>query len=120
DARRGRIYLPADDMARHGVTGDDILDGHYTENFQALMPQQTERARGLYRGAMRARPEADRPAQRPGRMMAATYAALLDEIERDGWHVSNQRIALTPIRKSWLAWRTWVGGGRGLVRGLAK
>ncbi|MGB7483907.1 presqualene diphosphate synthase HpnD [Castellaniella ginsengisoli] len=120
DARRGRIYLPADDMARHGVTVDDILDGHYTENFQALMRQQTERARGLYRDAMRALPEADRRAQRPGLMMAAIYAALLDEIERDGWHVLNQRIALTPIRKFWLAWKTWVGGGRGLVRDLAK
>ncbi len=53
-------------------------------------------------------------------MMAAIYAALLDEIERDGWHVLDQRIALTPIRKFWLAWKTWVGGGQGLVRRLAK
>ncbi len=119
DARRGRIYLPADEMAQHGVSVDDVLDGNYTEAFQALMRQQTLRARQLYRDAMRLLPEADRRAQRPGLMMAAIYATLLDEIERDGWHVLDQRIALTPIRKFWLAWKVWVGGGRGLVRRLA-
>ena len=36
------------------------------------------------------------------------YRALLDEIERDGFHVLNQRISLTPIRKLWLAWKTYV------------
>ncbi|MFT0534117.1 presqualene diphosphate synthase HpnD [Castellaniella hirudinis] len=119
DARRGRIYLPEADMRQHGVTMDDILDGRYSDNFQALMRQQTERARALYRDAMRLLPEADRRAQRPGLMMAAIYATLLDEIERDGWHVLQQRIALTPIRKFWLAWKVWVGGGRGLVKRLA-
>ncbi|HET8598633.1 MAG TPA: presqualene diphosphate synthase HpnD [Castellaniella sp.] len=119
DARRGRIYLPADDMARHGVTVDDILDGRHTENFEALMRQQTGRARELYRDAMRLLPEADRRSQRPGLMMAAIYHTLLDEIERDSWHVLDQRIALTPIRKFWLAWKVWVGGGAGLVRRLA-
>ncbi|MGB6241959.1 MAG: presqualene diphosphate synthase HpnD [Castellaniella sp.] len=119
DARRGRIYLPADDMAQHGVSVDDILDGRYTDGFAALMQQQTVRARELYRDAMRLLPEADRRAQRPGLMMAAIYHTLLDEIERDGWHVLNQRIALTPIRKLWLAWKVWVSGGQGLVRRLA-
>ncbi|WP_323017145.1 presqualene diphosphate synthase HpnD [Castellaniella sp.] len=119
DARRGRIYLPADEMAQHGVTVDDILDGRHTEGFTALMQQQTQRARSLYRDAMRLLPEADRRAQRPGLMMTAIYHTLLDEIERDGWHVLNQRIALTPIRKFWLAWKVWVSGGQGLVRRLA-
>ncbi|WP_322997347.1 presqualene diphosphate synthase HpnD [Castellaniella sp.] len=119
DARRGRIYLPEDDMARHGVTKDEILDGRYSDNFQALMRQQTQRARELYRDAMRLLPETDRRTQRPGLMMAAIYATLLDEIERDGWHVLNQRIALTPIRKFWLAWKVWVGGGQGLIKRLA-
>ncbi|WP_322999526.1 presqualene diphosphate synthase HpnD [Castellaniella sp.] len=120
DARRGRIYLPADDMAQHGVTVDDVLDGRHTDGFTALMRQQTQRARDLYRDAMRLLPDADRRAQRPGLMMAAIYHTLLDEIERDGWHVLNQRMALTPIRKFWLAWKVWVSGGQGLVRRLAK
>lgn len=120
DARRGRIYLPVDELQRFDVKAADILNGRHSERFEALMRFQTERARELYREAMRALPEADRRAQRPGLMMAAIYHALLDEIERDRWQVLDQRISLTPLRKLLLAWKTWVGGGRGLVRRLAR
>jgi phytoene synthase len=50
----------------------------------------------------------DRRAQRPGLIMAAIYRALLKEIERDGFKVLAQRVSLTPMRKLWIAWRTWV------------
>ena len=40
--------------------------------------------------------------------MAAIYRALLDEISRDQFPVLDQRIALTPLRKLWIAWKTWV------------
>jgi phytoene synthase len=57
---------------------------------------------------MAALPAADRRAQRPGLIMAAIYAALLAEIERDGFQVLTQRTSLTPLRKLWIAWKTWV------------
>lgn len=120
DARRGRIYLPVDELQRFDVKAAEILNGTYSERFTALMRFQTERARQLYSEAMASLPESDRRAQRPGLMMAAIYHALLDEIERDNWQVLHQRISLTPLRKLWLAWKTWVGGGRGLVRRLAR
>ena len=41
-----------------------------------------------------------------GLIMAAIYRALLDEIERDGYRVLDHRIALTPLRKLWIAWKT--------------
>lgn len=120
DARRGRIYLPADEMERFGVTVDDILDGQHSDRFEALMEFQTQRAFALYREAVLALPDVDRRAQRPGLMMAAIYHALLIEIQRDRWHVLDQRIALTPIRKFWLAWKAWVTGGRGVVEQLSR
>jgi len=55
-------------------------------------------------------PAADRAAQRPGLMMAAIYRALLVEIERSQAKVLSQRTSLTPLRKLWLAWKTWVRG----------
>jgi len=119
DARRGRIYLPADEMERHAVTVNEILDGRHSPNFQVLMDAQAQRTRALYRDAVRALPEADRRDQRANLMMAAIHWALLRELQRDGWHVLDQRIALTPIRKFWLAWKTWVGGGQGLIRRLS-
>lgn len=116
DARRGRIYLPGDEMERHGVTVDDVLDSHHTPAFQALMSEQAQRTRDLFRQALQSLPDADRRAQRPGLILAAIHATLLNEMERDGWHVLDQRIALTPIRKFWLAWQTWVTNGRRLAR----
>ncbi|AZY49798.1 presqualene diphosphate synthase HpnD [Bordetella avium] len=120
DARRGRIYLPINDLQKFEVKASDILNGTYSEGFSALMSFQAARARELYREAMQALPNADVRAQRPGLMMASIYYALLDEIERDNWQVLHQRISLTPLRKLWLAWKTWVGGGQGVKRRLGQ
>ncbi len=40
--------------------------------------------------------------------MAAIYRTLLDEIRADGFDVLDRRTALTPVRKLWIAWKTWV------------
>jgi len=110
DARKGRIYLPIEDLQRFEVPAHDILAAKHSERFVALMRFQTARAREHYRHAFAALPDADRRAQRPGLMMAAIYATLLAEIERDGFLVLDRRTSLTPIRKLWLAWRTFVRG----------
>ncbi len=112
DARRGRIYLPVNELQRFGVKAADILNSRYSDNFVELMRFQTQRARDTYRNALTLLPDADRRAQRPGLIMAAIYHALLEEIERDNFQVLHQRISLTPVRKLWLAWKTWVRGGR--------
>jgi len=109
DARKGRIYLPIDEMQRFKVPAADILNSRYGEGFQALMQFQTERARQTYAEAFALLPPVDRRAQRPGLIMAAIYRTLLDEIEASKFAVLHQRIALTPLRKLWIAWRTWIG-----------
>ena len=120
DAHRGRIYLPADEMKQFDVKAAEILDGQYSDRFVQLMRFQTERAKQFYREAVQTLPDVDRRAQRPGLMMAAIYYTLLEEIERDNWHVLDQRISLTPIRKFWLAWKTWVGGGQGIIKRMSR
>lgn len=110
DARMGRIYLPIDELQRFGVPAADILNARYSDNFRRLMEFQIERAEQYYRQAMGELPAADRKAQRPGLVMAAIYRALLDEIKRDGCQVLTQRTSLTPLRKLWIAWRTWMKG----------
>jgi phytoene synthase len=57
---------------------------------------------------LQALPREDRRAQRPGLIMAAIYRALLQEIESDGFRVLTRKTALTPLRKFWIAWKTWV------------
>ena len=107
DARKGRIYLPMEDLRAHGVTAEDILRGRHTPAFAGLMRQQYERAQSFYDKAFAALPAADRRAQRPGQVMAAIYRTLLVEIERDGFLVLDRRTSLTPLRKLWLATKTW-------------
>ena len=106
DARRGRIYLPLDELARFNVAPSDVLRCRATPEFTALMQMQVARARTWYDRALARLPSRDRRAQRAGLAMAAIYRALLDEIERDGCRVLDRRIALTPLRKLWIATRT--------------
>ena len=110
DARRGRIYLPEDELAKFGVSSEDILHSRESDNFRKLMEFQIERAEYYYTKAFAALPTEDRRNQRPGFIMAAIYRALLDEIKEDGCQVMRQRVSLTPIRKLWIGWRTWVRG----------
>ncbi|HEX7644975.1 MAG TPA: presqualene diphosphate synthase HpnD [Burkholderiaceae bacterium] len=110
DARMGRIYLPVNELQQFNVTAADILNARHSDNFVKLMQFQAQRAQQAYDEAFALLPREDRRSQRPGLIMAAIYRAVLDEIERDGFHVLNQRISLTPIRKLWLAWKTYVRG----------
>ena len=105
DARRGRIYLPQDELARFGVAPSDVLRGQSSPAFVALMRFEVERARAWYDRALAKLPARDRRAQRAGLAMAAIYRTLLDEIARDGYRVLDRRIALTPLRKLWIATR---------------
>ncbi len=110
DARRDRIYLPQDELARFGVTEEDILNSRETDAFRQLMQFQIERAESYYVRAFAALPAEDRKSQRPGIIMAAIYRSLLTEIKHDGCHVLRQRVSLTPVRKLWIAWTTWMSG----------
>lgn len=105
DARRGRIYLPQEDLARFGVASADVLHARSSPEFSKLMAFEVERARSWYDRALAQLPRADRRSQRAGLAMAAIYRTLLDEIARDGYHVLDRRIALTPLRKLWIASR---------------
>jgi len=108
DARKGRICLPVNELQQFGVTANDLLKLQHSDKFEALMAFQAKRAQAIYDEALALLPKEDRRAQRPGLMMASIYRTLLDEIQRDGYHVLNQRISLTPLRKLWLAWKTYV------------
>ncbi|MBN9133122.1 MAG: squalene synthase HpnD [Nitrosomonadales bacterium SCN 54-20] len=110
DARRDRIYLPQDELARFGVSNEDILQSRETDNFRRLIEFQIERAESYYASAFAALPGEDRKSQRSGIIMAAIYQALLKEIRADGCQVMRQRISLTPLRKLWMAWKTWMKG----------
>ena len=108
DARKNRIYLPMEDLRSFEVAAADILSGKHSESFRKLMEFQARRAESYYENAMQSLPAEDRRSQRAGLIMAAIYRTTLAEIERDGFHVLDRRTSLTPLRKLWIAWKTWI------------
>ena len=112
DAARGRIYLPINELQRFDVKAHELLKhkqvndrADFERRFTALMAFQCERALGVYDQALALLPACDRRAQKPGLMMASIYRTLLREIAADPLPVLTQRVALTPLRKLWLAWK---------------
>jgi phytoene synthase len=114
DARRGRIYLPMEELKRFDVKAQELLRREppwgYSDRFVALMKFQAERAHAIFDEALALLPAADREAQKPGLMMANIYRTLLREIESHGFQVLHQRTSLTPLRKLWIAARTHLRG----------
>jgi len=108
DASRNRIYIPLDELARFDVDTHDILRGRTSPRLKELLDYQIARAKQYYERALGILPDTDRRAQRPGLVMAAIYRSLLDEIETGKTNVLTTRATLSPIRKLWIAWRTWL------------
>ena len=110
DARRNRILLPQDELERFGVPAVDILNLRDTQSFKILIKFSIDRAEICYNRAISEFPAAERKAQRARMALAAIYRSLLREIREDGCRILRRRVELTPVRKLWLAWTTWVGG----------
>jgi len=108
DAQRGRIYLPMEELKLFGITSNEILHRQDSENFQKLIQFQIDRAQHYYYQAVAQLPAADRKTQRTGLIMAAIYQATLKKITASGCPVLTERVSLTPLRKLWIAWKTWM------------
>lgn len=111
DARRGRCYLPADEMAEAGVTLEQLQQGQWHEGMTKLFTQQAERAQCHYEQAFVRLPEQDRYRQLSGIIMARIYQAILDTIRAQGYPVLQGRISLSKGKKLRLAlacaWQEW-------------
>ncbi len=105
EARAGRALLPRALMERHGIRAVDLARTPAPEGVRAALAELGALAEGAWRGALARLPERDRPAQRPHWVLGALHLALLAEMARDGWRLSERRVALTPVRKLWIAWR---------------
>jgi 15-cis-phytoene synthase len=106
DARRGRVYIPEEDMERFKVCRDDIVHGKLNDNMRELLQFEGERAKHYYQLAYGNLPDSDRYRQRSGLIMAAVYQALIKAIEDSDYRIFEERINLSPARKMYIAWQT--------------
>jgi phytoene synthase len=107
DVARGRIYLPAEDLERFGVTAADLAAGRRTDAFARLMQFQAARARAYYDES---RPLIDlvHRRSRPGlRALITIYSRLLERIEECNYDVFSRRVSLSSLEKSWIVLRAW-------------
>lgn len=103
DLRRGRVYLPAQDLRRFGVTRGDLEAGVITDAVRALLAFEVDRTRALYdqarRGVLMVRPQS-----RPCLQTAiALYGGILDEVERADYQVLRQRVSVPNRRRAAVA-----------------
>jgi phytoene synthase len=108
DLRRGRLYIPLEDLDRFQCSEDELRAGIMTEKLRNLLAYQCERARQFYRKADRALPQPDARGLLAARMMSAIYFDLLRAIEKADYDVFQQRIRVGRPRQAIIAALTWL------------
>lgn len=99
DAKKGRIYLPQEDLKRFGYSEDELMNFVYNDTFRALMKFECERAHEYFRKAKSYLAEDDKPLFYAARAMGNIYYLLLLRIERADYDVFSKRIRLaSPIK----------------------
>ena len=110
DLARDRIYLPQNDLARHGVTRADLAAAGArraaTPQIKALIAGQAERARAHYAAAAPGIPMLPPASQACIRAAYHLYGEILDEVERAGWDVFARRAVVPRRRRLRLALRS--------------
>src|SRR3990172_9827366 len=108
DGRRGRIYLPQEDLERFGYREEDLLHCRYTPAFVPLMRFEADRARDYFRRAQETLPPEDRKSMVAGEVMGRGYRETLEMIARTGYRVFEDRIGLSTATKIRLTLATWL------------
>ena len=108
DLRRGRIYLPTEDLQRFGVTEGDLGRGVVTEAVSALLRFECDRAREYYRRASSQLPRVDTRSLVAAEIMGGIYYAVLERIERAGYDVFSRRIRVPRPQRAIIALRIWM------------
>lgn len=111
DCAAGRVYLPAEDLARFGCAPVDLGGSNYTPNFIELMKFETARAQEFYAGALALASAEQKRRLLPVLVMCSLYRELLRKLERGGFRVKEGRVRLNHAEKFIAlikAWRDYV------------
>ena len=110
DAENGRVYLPAEDLARFGVPASQLVAGPRDDAFRDLMRFEAQRARRYYDESRPLVEMVDRGSRASLRALMEIYSQLLDRIVASDFDVLNQRIALSTKEKVWILIREKLRG----------
>jgi len=108
DAKRGRIYIPAEDLRRFGYSEDDLLACRYTPEFVNLMRFECDRASAYFDMARAALGNEDKRFFFAARIMWSIYAHTLERIKRSNFNVFERRISIGGLMKVLITFRYWL------------
>jgi squalene synthase HpnC len=111
DLRKGRVYLPREDMARFGYTPEDLGRHAITPAFRELMAFECARTRALFERGLALATMLDRNRGREIRLFAGGGLAILSRLEAVGYDAFSARPTLSRWAKMGLVARAFVGGG---------
>jgi phytoene synthase len=109
DARRGRVYLPREDLERFGVCPEDLLAGRTSDPFIELMQFEADRARHYFDLARQMLLSEDRRSLVAAEIMAAIYWRLLGRIQDRRYNVFGGPVRLSRLLKFWIALTVYLG-----------
>jgi phytoene synthase len=92
DAALGRVYLPAEDLHRFGVTAEQLRAGTEDERFCELMRFEARRARAFYQQSEPLMQMIHPGSRRSLWALRQIYQRLLDRIEHANYRVLSRRI----------------------------
>lgn len=116
DARRGRIYLPQSELARFGVTEEELLALRYSDRFERLAQSVAAKARHFYQQARSTLPEEDRRSMAAAELMGTVYWRLLRKLELQRFDVFGPNpTRLSKGQKLLLILRAWIRSFSGAV-----
>ena len=107
DLRRGRVYLPLEDLERFGCRVEDLGEGRVTPAIRALLEHECARAHDYYRRAAADLPKSDARSMVAAQIMGAIYHEILRRIERAGYDVFSGRIRVPRPERALIAARVW-------------
>jgi len=99
DVDRGRVYLPADAMAAHGVTREQLAEKRFDANVRALMREMVAVVRRRYADAAPGTPLLAPESRDCVRAATALYGGILIEIERADYRVLDRRVSVSRPRR---------------------
>ena len=99
DYRNGRLYLPREELAFHGIREQDIAEGRVTDNWRQFMKFQIERTRHLYKDSWEGVKLLEREGQLAIGAASVFYQGILDDIEKHDYDVFTRRASLSAMGK---------------------
>ncbi len=107
DAKKGRIYLPQEDMDRFGYSEEELFASKYNVKFQRMMKFEADRARLYFTEAIKHLSEDDKPLFIAALIMQEIYFRLLQDIENAEYNVFENRIKISNTKKLLITFNVW-------------